>query len=195
MYEERHARESSAGRRPCRRTIGPLVAPIYQSVKFSFDDVGETLRYLRGEREGFFYSRTRTRRCANWNFARADAGQGGLPAGRFRRRQHCGHSCCRCASKAIMYSRSSSRTVRRATSCNICSPGTGLTHTLLSIEDLPGIERVLRESPTRLVIFESPTNPVTKIADIAHLTGRRPSCRRAHRHGQHLRRFPQPRRL
>ncbi len=36
----------------------PLVAPIYQSVKFSFDDTGETLRYLRGEREGFFYSRS-----------------------------------------------------------------------------------------------------------------------------------------
>src|SRR5258708_5709635 len=35
----------------------PLVAPIYQTVKFAFDDVGETLRALRGEREGFFYSR------------------------------------------------------------------------------------------------------------------------------------------
>jgi cystathionine beta-lyase/cystathionine gamma-synthase len=46
----------------------------------------------------------------------------------------------------------------------------GVTHTLLSIEDLDGIERVLRETPTRLVIFESPTNPVTKIADIEHLT-------------------------
>jgi cystathionine beta-lyase/cystathionine gamma-synthase len=35
-----------------------LVAPIYQSVKFSFDDTDETLRYLRGEREGFYYSRS-----------------------------------------------------------------------------------------------------------------------------------------
>src|SRR6266702_325169 len=35
----------------------PLVAPIYQSVKFTFDDVGETLRSFRGERDGFFYSR------------------------------------------------------------------------------------------------------------------------------------------
>ncbi len=32
----------------------PLVAPIFQSVKFSFDDTGETLRYQRGEREGFY---------------------------------------------------------------------------------------------------------------------------------------------
>jgi cystathionine beta-lyase/cystathionine gamma-synthase len=46
----------------------------------------------------------------------------------------------------------------------------GVTHTLLSIEDLAGVERTLAERPTRLVIFESPTNPVTKIADIGALT-------------------------
>ena len=35
-----------------------LVAPIFQSVKFQFDTVAETLRSLRGERDGFFYSRS-----------------------------------------------------------------------------------------------------------------------------------------
>jgi cystathionine beta-lyase/cystathionine gamma-synthase len=54
----------------------------------------------------------------------------------------------------------------------------GVTHTLLSIEDLAGIERVLEGTPTRLVVFESPTNPVTKIADIEHLAAhaRRAQC-------------------
>jgi cystathionine beta-lyase/cystathionine gamma-synthase len=46
----------------------------------------------------------------------------------------------------------------------------GVAHTMLSIEDLPGIERALAAQPTRLVFFESPTNPVTKIADIAAIT-------------------------
>src|SRR5207237_7261482 len=46
----------------------------------------------------------------------------------------------------------------------------GVTHTMLSIEDIAGVERELAGHPTRLVIFESPTNPVTKIADIAALT-------------------------
>ncbi len=42
---------------------------------------------------------------------------------------------------------------------------------MLSIEDLAGIERMLAsDTPTRLVVFESPTNPVTKIADIAAIT-------------------------
>ena len=35
----------------------PLVAPIYQTVKFEFDTLDETERYFRGERPGFFYTR------------------------------------------------------------------------------------------------------------------------------------------
>jgi len=46
----------------------------------------------------------------------------------------------------------------------------GVTHTMLSVEDLAGVERALAAQPTRLVFFESPTNPVTKIADVAALT-------------------------
>jgi cystathionine beta-lyase/cystathionine gamma-synthase len=46
----------------------------------------------------------------------------------------------------------------------------GVSHTMLSIEDLAGVERVLAERPTKLILFESPTNPVTRIADIERLT-------------------------
>ena len=53
----------------------------------------------------------------------------------------------------------------------------GVEHTLLSIEDMAGIENVLASRPTRLVMFESPTNPVTKVADIERLV------ELAHRHG------------
>ncbi|MGH8260026.1 MAG: trans-sulfuration enzyme family protein, partial [Steroidobacteraceae bacterium] len=46
----------------------------------------------------------------------------------------------------------------------------GVEHTMLSIEDVAGVERTLAARPTRLVVFESPTNPVTKIADLEALT-------------------------
>ena len=48
---------------------------------------------------------------------------------------------------------------------------------MLSIEDDAGIERALAATPTKLVVFESPTNPVTKIADIARI------ARAARQHG------------
>ena len=41
---------------------------------------------------------------------------------------------------------------------------------MLSIEDVAGVEKALAAHKTRLVVFESPTNPVTKIADITALT-------------------------
>lgn len=147
-----------------------LVAPIYQSVKFSFDDTGETLRYLRGERDGFFYSRS----------SNPTLKQLQLLLSQLQGRDDC------------MLTGSGVATIA-ASLLSLCKQGDhilafvesygptryivqhllarfGVTHTLLSIEDLPGIERVLRDTPTRLVVFESPTNPVTKIADIEHLT-------------------------
>ncbi len=148
----------------------PLVGPIYQSVKFSFDDTGETLRFLRGDRDGFFYSRN-----ANPTLRQLE-----LTLARLQGREDC------------LLVGSGVATIA-ATLLSLCKQGDhvlafiesygptryliqqllaryGVTHTLLSIEDLAGIERVLRENPTRLVLFESPTNPVTKIADIEHLT-------------------------
>jgi len=53
----------------------------------------------------------------------------------------------------------------------------GVTHTVLSIEDTDAIEKTLASKPTRLVIFESPTNPVLKVADIEAITAA------ARRHG------------
>jgi len=156
----------------------PLVAPIYQSVKFSFDDPAETLRFLRGERAGFFYSRTSNPTLRQLELTLA---------------QIQGRGDCLLVGSGVA--------TIAATLLALCKQGDhvlafiesygptryivqhllakyGVTHSLLSIEDLAGIERVLDASPTRLVVFESPTNPVTKIADIEHLTthARRTGC-------------------
>src|SRR6202047_4220508 len=122
----------------------PLVAPIYQSVKFSFDDTGETLRYLRGERAGFFYSRPSNPTLTASLLSLCKQGDHIL---------------------AFVESYGPTRYIVQHLMAKF-----GVAHTLLSIEDLEGIERVLSHTPTRLVVFESPTNPVTKIADIEHLT-------------------------
>jgi len=45
-----------------------------------------------------------------------------------------------------------------------------VTGTMLSVDDMAGLERVLATTPTRLVVFESPTNPALKVADIARVT-------------------------
>jgi cystathionine beta-lyase/cystathionine gamma-synthase len=155
-----------------------LVAPIYQSVKFSFDDVDETLRYQRGEREGFYYSRTsnptltQLQRLLAHLQGRDDclltgSGVATISASLL--------ALCKAGDHVLVFVESYGPT--RYVVQHLLAKF-GVTHTMLSIEDLAGIETLLKGRPTRLVIFESPTNPVTKIADIEHLTthARRANC-------------------
>jgi cystathionine beta-lyase/cystathionine gamma-synthase len=148
----------------------PLIAPIYQSVKFSFDEVNETLRYQRGQREGFYYSRTsnptltQLQRLLSSLQGRDDclltgSGVATIAASLL--------ALCKSGDHILLFVESYGPT--RYIVQHLLAKF-GVTHTMLSIEDLPGIERLLKGTPTRLVIFESPTNPVTKIADIEHLT-------------------------
>jgi cystathionine beta-lyase/cystathionine gamma-synthase len=156
----------------------PLVAPIYQSVKFTFDDSRETLRNLRGEREGFFYSRNSnpTLKQLELTLAQLQGREGCLLVGSGVATVAASLlSLCKQGDHVLAFIESYGPT--RYIVQHLLAKY-GVTHTLLSIEDFPGIERVLRDIPTRLVVFESPTNPVTKIADIEHLTAhaRRSQC-------------------
>jgi cystathionine beta-lyase/cystathionine gamma-synthase len=148
----------------------PLVAPIYQSVKFSFDDTGETLRYLRGQREGFFYSRS----------SNPTLEQLQLLLAQLQGREDClltGSGVATIAASLLSLCKQGDHVLAFVESYGPTRyivqhllAKFGVTHTLLSIEDLAGIEQVLHRTATRVVVFESPTNPVTKIADIEHLT-------------------------
>jgi cystathionine beta-lyase/cystathionine gamma-synthase len=148
----------------------PLVAPIYQSVKFEFETLEGTERYLRGEQPGFFYSRASnpTTRQLELLLAelqgRADClvtatGVGAVAQTLLTLTKQGDHVLC------FVETYNPTRYLIRRVLGRF-----GVTHTLLSIEDLTGVERVLATQPTRLVFFESPTNPVTKIADIVALT-------------------------
>jgi cystathionine beta-lyase/cystathionine gamma-synthase len=156
----------------------PLVAPIYQSVKFSFDDATETLRYLRGERAGFYYSRS-----ANPTLKQLE-----LLLAQLQGRDGCllvGSGVATIAATLLALCKQGDHVLAFVESYGPTRhlvqhvlARYGVTHSLLSIEDRAGIERVLGQTQTRLAIFESPTNPVTKIADIEHLTAhaRRTGC-------------------
>ena len=147
-----------------------LVAPIYQSVKFTFDDAGETERYLRGERAGFFYSRSSNPTLQQLEVLLAQlqgrdeclltaSGVASIAASLLSLTRQGDHIL------AFIESYGPTRYIVQHILAKF-----GVTHSLLSIEDREEIERVLAGTPTRLVVFESPTNPVTKIADIEHLT-------------------------
>jgi cystathionine beta-lyase/cystathionine gamma-synthase len=148
----------------------PLVAPIYQSVKFTFDDVAATLGQFKGEREGFYYSRVSnpTLRQLELTLAELQGRDGCLLTGSgvaaismpllalLRSGDHVVHFAEQYAPTRALIG----RLLRRY----------GVSSTMLSIDDLDGVARVLASTPTRLMVFESPTNPVLKIADLERLT-------------------------
>lgn len=155
----------------------PLVAPIHQTVKFAFESLEETMRAYRGEREGYYYTRRSnpTTRQLEKLLAelqgRDDCVAVGSGVGAVA---NCLLSLTRAGQHVLCF-------VETYTPSRQLIQGLlnrfGVEHTMLSIEDDAGIERVLAEKPTRLVWFESPTNPVTRIADIGRIT------RAAHAHG------------
>lgn len=155
----------------------PLVAPIYQSVKFTFDDLHEAERMNAGERGGYFYSRidNPTLRQLEQTLAalqgRTDCilASSGVAAVSLTLQ-----ALCRQGDHILVFAEGYGPT--RAMARRVLARF-GVTHTVLSIDDLNGVEQLLRSTPTRLMIFESPTNPVLKVADIECL------CAVARAHG------------
>jgi len=148
----------------------PLVAPIYQTVKFEFDSLAQTESYLRGERAGFFYSRASNPTTRQLELLLAElqgrddclvtaSGVGAISQTLLALTKQGDHVVC------FVETYNPTRYLIRRLLGRF-----GVTHTLLSIEDLTAVERALAAHPTRLVFFESPTNPMTKIADIGALT-------------------------
>ena len=155
----------------------PVVAPIYQTVKFEFETVEDTVRSLRGERPGFYYMRSSNPTTRQLELTLASmqdrddclataSGVNVIAQTLIALTKQGDHVLC------FVESYGPTRQVIRRLLGRF-----GVTHTMLSIEDLAGIEHALATTPTRLVVFESPTNPITKIADIAAIT------RLARRHG------------
>ncbi len=148
----------------------PVVAPIYQTVKFEFETVDDTLRALSGEAPGFYYLRTSnpTTRALELTLAELQgrddclvcaSGVGVIAQTLLALARQGDHVLC------FLESYGPTRYLVRRTLARF-----GVSHTLLPIGDLDGIERTLAARPTRLVIFESPTNPINRIADIAAIT-------------------------
>jgi cystathionine beta-lyase/cystathionine gamma-synthase len=149
----------------------PLVAPIYQSVKFEMERIDETLRAFRGERPGFFYTRDSnpTNRQLEQLLADLQGREDCIVSGSgVAAISSALLSLCKAGDHVLGFVESygPTRYLIRQLLAKF-----GVEHTLLSIEDDEGIERVLASRPTRLVVFESPTNPVNKIADIARICG------------------------
>ncbi len=148
----------------------PLNLPIFQNVKWETDSIEEGLRLLRGERPGYFYSRV----------SNPTVRQLELLIAALQGREDCLSSASGVNAVAqtlfglteardhvifFVEGYGPTREIIRKMLTRF-----GVTHSMLSIDNLDGLENELASRRTKLVFFESPTNPVNKIADLVSIT-------------------------
>jgi cystathionine beta-lyase/cystathionine gamma-synthase len=146
----------------------PLIAPVHQSVKYLSENIAAASKAARGE-GGFFYARVSNPTNRQLELLLAELQ---------------GRDDCIVTSSGVNAVVQSLVALTAAGDHILCFYETysptraavrrllarfGVTHTMLSIEDDAGIARVLAERKTKLVVFESPTNPITKIANLEHI--------------------------
>ena len=169
VHEKYHVGKSSARRRGAFRQ--PAAGRAHLSIGEVLVRRHERNLALSARRAGgiFLLAQLQSDAHAAAAFIERAAGQGRLPADRLGRGDHCSRllALCKSGDHVLLFVESYGPT--RYIVQHLLAKF-AVTHTMLSIEDLSGIEHLLQAKPTRLVIFESPTNPVTKIADIEHLT-------------------------
>jgi cystathionine beta-lyase/cystathionine gamma-synthase len=148
----------------------PINGPIYQSVKFAARDLQHVRNIFSGQEPGYFYSRV-----SNPTVRELEV----MLANLQRREDALCVSTGMCAISTtllallkqddhIIVFRESYKPTRIF--ANVILKKFGVDHTLLSITDLDKFEQTLKDRPTKLVIFESPTNPCLFIADIKKIT-------------------------
>jgi len=148
----------------------PLVAPIYQSVKFTFDDVAETQKYFARQRDGFYYSRVSNPTLQQLEQALAglqDRDACLLTASGIAAISNTLLALLEAGDHVVYFAETypPTRAFIRRTLGRF-----GVSATMLSVADYPTLERTLVDTPARVVVFECPTNPALKVADLERIT-------------------------
>ncbi len=143
----------------------PLVSPIYQSVKFTVEST-EALK----NRDNFFYSRLSnpTVRQLELLIAQLQGREDAIAVSTGIAAISCTLlSLLKAGDHVIMFLESYGPTRYLVT--NLLARF-GVTSTLLSFDDTAGLLKELKKQKTRLLMFECPTNPMTRIPDIDFIT-------------------------
>lgn len=133
----------------------PLVAPIYQSVKFTFDDVAETQKYFAQKRDGFYYSRVSNPTLRQLERALAELQERDaclLTASGIAAISNTLLALLKAGDHVVYFAESypPTRAFIRRTLARF-----GVTAAMLSVTDYDALDQALASTPTRLVVFLS----------------------------------------
>ena len=143
----------------------PLNTPIYQSVKFTFDKLSQVKELFTGERNGYFYSRYKNPTVEQLEqlLARAQNCEQGLACGSGVSAISTTLLSLLNQGDQVIYFIESYRPTRLIIEKILGK--FGVSGVKLSLDDISGIEAAMKDPKTKLVIWESPSNPQVKVPD------------------------------
>lgn len=146
----------------------PVVPPIYRSVKFTHPTIADSMR-PEARQAGFGYTRggnPTTRQLEQLTAQLQDTEDALAVASGMAAVTTCLLGALSAGDNVALFVESYKPT--RSLVRDYLSRF-GITHTLLSVGDLDSIERTFAQPETKLVFFESPTNPMLRMPDLPAL--------------------------
>lgn len=144
----------------------PVVAPIYQSAKFTFSRMADIRKLFDGKKDGYLYTRygNPTLRELELNLASLQGVEEGCVfASGVSAISHTLLALLEQGDKVLMFWESykpsrylADQLLRKF----------GVTTVYTSLQDMNIVQEVIRKQKPQLVLFESPTNPCVHVADI-----------------------------
>ena len=143
----------------------PLVPPIYQSVKFTFDKLSQVEELFAGDRKGYFYSRYKNPTVQQLEelLAKAQGTEAGLATSSGVGAISTTLFSLMKSGDQIVYFIESYRPTRLLIENTLSK--FGVKGIKLSLDDIDGIEAAFKDSKTKFAIWESPSNPQVKVPD------------------------------
>lgn len=147
----------------------PLVAPLYHSVKYTFEKFSSLKDLFGGDRDGYFYSRYRnpTVRQLENLLAQIQGTEDGLATSSGVGAIATTLFSCLKSGDRILYFIESYRPTRTLIETTLSK--FGVIGVKLSLDQTDRIKEELAHPDTRMVIWESPTNPQLKIPNSAFI--------------------------
>lgn len=148
-----------------------VVSPIYTSVKYYFDSMSKAEDLVGGSREGYLYGRilNPTVRELELNLAQLQNTEDGLCTSSGMSALSTFMFGLLKSGDHVVYMRESYKPTRALIQKMLHR--FGIEGTMTSILDHAGIEKAIKPGQTKILIWESPTNPQLDIADLNFLVG------------------------
>lgn len=155
------------GERGPRPDFTPVTTPVYRAVSYAYDDMDDLDAVFAGTREGYVYSRygNPTVRAFEEAVAALEGAEDAIACASGMAAVHLALMAAGCTAGAMVVA---AQDVYGATYALLARflPLLGVQTRFVDVADLEAVQRALEEAQPKVLLFETLSNPLLKVADV-----------------------------